>query len=70
MARFFGAKNVIHIKDVIAVLIIISIVLSALAGLCQNSAGVTRRFIFEARVANAISSRQLNGESLEGLYTW
>jgi hypothetical protein len=66
VASFLRSENVVHVKNIVAVFVIVSVILSALAGFCKNSARVARRLIFEAWVANTISSRQLDSESLKG----
>jgi hypothetical protein len=68
VASFLGAQNVIHVEDIIAILVIVAIVFGALARLCEDSAGVPRRLVLEARVADAICGRQMHRQSLERLY--
>lgn len=67
MACFLRAKDIIHVEDIITILVVIAIILDALAGLGQDSAGITRRFVLEARVANAVSRREMYGQGLQRL---
>jgi hypothetical protein len=54
MASLLRSENVIHVKYIIAVLVVETIILSSFAWLSQDSARITGRFVFEARVADAI----------------
>lgn len=67
MAGLFRSKNVVHVEDVVTVFVVIAIVLGTLARLGQDSARIARGLILEARVTDAISSRQLNSKSLKRL---
>ncbi len=64
---FLGTQNVVDIKDVIAVLIVVPIILDTLAGFRQNTTRIPRRFVFEARIADPIRGGQVDCECLEGL---
>jgi hypothetical protein len=66
MASFLRSENIVHVKDIVTVFVIVSIILSARAGFRKNSARVARRLIFKAWVANTIGSRQLDSEGLKG----
>jgi hypothetical protein len=59
MARLFGPENIVYIEDVITIFVVITIVLEAFARLGKNSARVSRRLVFEIRIANSVGSRQL-----------
>lgn len=67
VARFFRSQNIIHIKDIVAVFIVVTVVLDTFARLGQYSAGISGRLVFEARVANAVCRRQMNRQRLERL---
>ena len=67
MPGLLRAKDVVDVENVIAVLVIVAIVLRSLARLRQNAAGVTRRFVFEAGVADPVGGGELHRERLEGL---
>lgn len=67
VASFFGAENIVDIKDIIAVLVVEAIVLDALARLGQYSAGIARRLVLEGGVADAIGGWEMDSESLQGL---
>ena len=67
MASLFRPENVIHIKYIVAVLVIKSIVFHTLARFRKDSARVSRRFIFEARIADAIRRWQVACEGLKRL---
>ena len=67
MTSLLRAKDVINVENVITILIVVAIVLHALARLCQNTARVTRRLVFEAGVADSVCCRELHRERLEGL---
>lgn len=54
MTSLLRPENVIHVKYVVTVLIIESVILDTLARLGEDSARVSGRLIFEAGVANAI----------------
>lgn len=67
MTRLLRTKDVVDVENVIAVLVVVAIVLDTFTRLGQDSTGIARRFVFEAWVANAVCSRQMNGQSLKGL---
>jgi hypothetical protein len=54
MTSLLRPENVIHIKYIVTILIVKSVILYPFAGFCENSAGISRGFVFEARIANAI----------------
>lgn len=68
MTSFFRSENVVNIEDVVAVFIVVTVVLEALAGLGEHSPWVARRLVFEVRVADAVCRGQVNSKRLEGLY--
>lgn len=57
VASFFRTQNIIHIKDIVAVLVVVAVVLDALTRLCEDATRVARRLVLEFGVANAISGR-------------
>jgi hypothetical protein len=57
MTSLLRPENVINIKYIVTILIVKSIILHTLARLCEDSARVSRRLVFEARIANAICRR-------------
>jgi len=59
-----GPQNVVDVENVIAVFVIVAIVLQALAGLGQHAAGVARRLVLEAGVADAVGGGEVDGERL------
>ncbi len=69
MASFLRAKNVIHIEDVVAILIVVSVILGRLARLRQDPARVPRRLVFETRIADSVGCREVYRQSLQGLGT-
>lgn len=48
------AQYIVDIQDVVTVLIVVTIVLDTLAGLCQDSSGVPRRLVLELGIANPV----------------
>jgi hypothetical protein len=54
MTSLLRPENVIHIKYIITVLIIEPVILHTLAWFRKDSAGISRGFVFEARIANAV----------------
>ena len=67
MSSFLGPENIIHIKYIVAVFIIESVILDTFTWFGEDSAGISRRFIFEARVAYSIRRGEMARESLERL---
>lgn len=67
MASFFRTQDIVHIKDIVAVLIVVAVVLDALTRLCEDATGVARRLVLEFGVANAVGGRQMRGQRLERL---
>ena len=68
MTSLLRPENVIHIKYIITVLVIKSIILDTLARFCEDSSRVSRRFVFEAWITNTIGGWEVTRESLEGLH--
>ena len=60
-------ENIVDIEDIIAVLIVISIVLDTLARLRQYSSRISGRLVFELRVAYPVSGGEMSRESLKRL---
>jgi hypothetical protein len=54
MAGLLRPENVINIEDIIAIFVVEAIILCALARFRKYSARISRRFVFEARVANSV----------------
>ena len=54
MTSLLRSENVIHVKYIVTILIVEPIVLHALAWFCEDSAWISRGFVFEARIANPI----------------
>jgi hypothetical protein len=54
MTSLLRPENVINIKYIVTILIVKSVILHALARLGEDPARVSRGFVFEARIANAI----------------
>lgn len=50
----FVPKDVVDVKNVIAILIVIAIVLDAFAGFSEHTTGVPGRLVFECRVTYSI----------------
>jgi len=59
-----STQPVVNVKNIIIVLIVVAIIMSWFAGLCQNPTWVMRRFVSELRITNTKSihdmSRQLS----------
>jgi hypothetical protein len=67
MTSLLRPENVIHIKYIITVFVIKPVVLDTFARFRENSARISRGFVFEARIAYAIGGGQVTRESLKGL---
>lgn len=67
MTGFLASKNIVDVKDIIAVLVVISIILDSFAGLGQYSARVSRGLVVEARVAYAVGGREVSCQRLKRL---
>ena len=67
MTCLLGAKYVVNIENVVAVLIVVSVVLGRLAGFGEDPAGIPRRFILEAGIADSVGRREVYSQSLQGL---
>jgi hypothetical protein len=67
MTSLLRPENVIHIKYIITVLIIESIILDTLARFREDSSRVSRGFVFEAGIADTICGGKMTRERLEGL---
>jgi hypothetical protein len=61
------AKDIIHVENIIAILVVVSIILHSLARFGQYSARVPRRFVFERWVAYSVGGGEMRCQSLEGL---
>lgn len=67
MTSLLRPENVIHVKYIVAILIVKPIILDTFAGLCEDSTRISGGFVFETRVADAICRGKVASESLEGL---
>jgi hypothetical protein len=67
VSRVFGAQNVIHVEDVVALLVVVAIILHTLAGLGQNPPWVPGRLVFETGIADSVGRRQLRRQCLQRL---
>lgn len=67
MSSFLRPENVIHIKYIVAIFVIESIILDTFAWFREHSAGVPRGFVLEAGIAYPIGRREMARESLKGL---
>ncbi len=65
MPGFLTAENVVDVKNVIAVLVIVTIVLDALTRFGEHSSGISRRFVLESRIAYAVSGRKVGSQRLQ-----
>jgi hypothetical protein len=54
MTSLLRPENVIHIKYIITIFIVKSIILGTFAGFCEDAAGISRGFVFEARITYPI----------------
>ena len=57
VVRLLRAQNVIDVQDVVAVLVIVTIILDALARLREYSSWISRRLVLESGVADAVCRR-------------
>lgn len=64
MTSLFRTEDIVDVENVIAIFIIISVILHSFARLRQHPARVPRRFVFEARIADAICRGQVDGKCL------
>lgn len=60
-------QPVIYIENIVVILIVITLIVSRLAGLCQYAAGIVRRFVFELRITDAIRVRDIEGQLTQRL---
>ena len=67
MTGLLATQYVVNIKDIIAILVVITIILHTLARLGQHATWVSRGLIVEVRVADAIRRRKVGRQRLEGL---
>jgi hypothetical protein len=67
MTSLLRPENVIHVKYIVAVFIVKSIVLHTFAWLCEDSARISRGFVFEAGVTDTVGRRKMARESLQRL---
>lgn len=55
----FTAEDIVHVKNIIAILVIVAIVLNPLTRLRQYTPRIPRGFIVEAWIAYAVSRRKV-----------
>ena len=67
MTSLLRPENVIHIKYIVTVLIIKSIILNTLAGFREDSSRVSGGFVFEAWITYTICGGEMTRKRLEGL---
>ena len=67
MARFFGTKNIVDIKNVIAVLVVVTIILDTFAWLGEYSTRVSGGLVVELGIAQLIRRGQMRRQCLERL---
>jgi hypothetical protein len=60
-------ENVIHVEYIITILVIETIIFDTLARFGENSSRISRGFVFEARIADAVGRGQMTCESLKRL---
>lgn len=54
MSIVFVPQNIVNVKNVIAILVIIAIILDTLAGLGKNSSRIARRLVFECGITDSV----------------
>lgn len=67
MTGFLASKDIVDIKDIITILVVIPIILDPFAGFGQYPSRVSRRLIVKARVAYAVSGREVGCQRLKWL---
>lgn len=67
MTGFLASKDIVDVKDIIAILVVIPVILGSFAGLGQYSSWVSRRLIVEARVAYPVRGREVGCQRLKRL---
>lgn len=55
MPVVFISKNIVDVKDVIAIFIIITIILDTFAWFGKNSSRISRRLVFECGITDSVS---------------
>lgn len=65
MTGFLASKDIVDVKDIIAILVVIPVILDSFAGLGQYSSWVSRRLIVEARVAYPVRGREVGCQRLK-----
>lgn len=68
MISFFTAQDIINVKNIVTVLVVITIVLDTFAGLGKYTARIARCLVFETGVAYPVCGRQVTCQSLQWLY--
>jgi hypothetical protein len=63
----FIPENIVNIKDIVAILIIIAIILDTFTWLGEYSSGISGRFIFECGITDPVCGWQMSGQSLQRL---
>lgn len=67
MPGFLRPQDIVDIEDIIAIFIVIPVILHTLARLRQDAAGISRRLVFEIRIANPVRCGEVHSQSLEWL---
>lgn len=69
MTSLLATQDVVDVKDVIAVFVIVTVVLHALARFRQHTPRVPRGLVVEVRIADAIRRRKVRCQGLKGLWS-
>ena len=64
MASLFGTKDIVHVKNVIAILVIEPIILRSFAWLREDSAWISRGLVFETGIADSVGRWEMARECL------
>lgn len=64
---FLASKDIVDVKDIIAILVVIPVILDSFAGFGQYSSRISRRLIVEARVAYPVRGREVGCQRLKRL---
>ena len=68
VSRLFRSQDVVDIENVIAVLVVVTVVLDSFAGLGENTARIARGLVVESAVAQLVRHGQMGGQRLQGLW--
>jgi len=64
MSCLLRPEDIVDVENVVAVLIVITIILNTLARLRENTARIAGRLVFEVRIAYSVSRWQMAGKGL------